>query len=105
MKLVKRGAYLINLARGGVIDSLDTLNEALNEGVLAGVGLDVFEPEPPDVAHPIFRHPNCLTSPHSLGMTQGAMTRIFQSMAQDMAAVLQGARPRFVVNPEVFQNA
>ena len=105
LKLVKHGAYLINLARGGVVDSLDTLYEALKEGVLAGVGLDVFAPEPPDVSHPIFQLPNCLTSPHSMGMTEGAMTRIFQSMAEDMAAVLKGFRPRFVVNPEVFQDA
>ena len=105
LKLVKHGAYLINLARGGVVDSLDALYEALKEGVLAGVGLDVFAPEPPDVSHPIFQLPNCLTSPHSMGMTEGAMTRIFQSMAEDMAAVLQGSRPRFVVNPEVFQDA
>ena len=105
LKLVKHGAYLINLARGGVVDSLDTLYEALKEGVLAGVGLDVFAPEPPDVSHPIFQLPNCLTSPHSMGMTEGAMTRIFQSMAEDMAAVLKGSRPRFVVNPEVFQDA
>jgi D-3-phosphoglycerate dehydrogenase len=104
MKLVKKGSYLVNLARGGIIDSLDTLHEALLKGTLAGVGLDVFDPEPPDVSHPIFRHPNCLTSPHALGMTEGAMSRIFKSMAEDMAAVLQGDRPRFVANPEVFQN-
>jgi len=55
LKLVKHGAYLINLARGGVVDSLDALYEALKEGVLAGVGLDVFAPEPPDVSHPIFQ--------------------------------------------------
>ncbi len=104
IQLVKRGTYLVNLARGGLIDSLDTLHEALTEGVLAGVGLDVFEPEPPDVSHPIFQHPNCLTSPHSLGMTHGAMSRIFQTMAEGMAAVLGGSRPRFVANPEVFQD-
>lgn len=104
MKLVKRGAYLVNMARGGVVDSLDTLYDALNQGTLAGVGLDVFEPEPPDVSHPIFRHPGCLTSPHVLGMTHGAMSRIFQTMAEGMAAVLQGSRPRFIANPEVFRN-
>lgn len=104
MQLVKRGAYLVNLARGGLIDSLDTLHEALLEGILAGVGLDVFEPEPPDVTHPIFQHSNCLTSPHSLGMTHGAMSRIFKTMAEGMAAVLEGSQPRFVANPGVFQN-
>ena len=101
---MKRGAYLVNLARGGVIESLDVLHEALLDGTLAAVGLDVFEPEPPDVSHPIFQHPNCLTSPHSLGMTPGAMNRIYKSMAEDMVAVIRGYRPRFVANPEVFDN-
>jgi D-3-phosphoglycerate dehydrogenase len=100
--LVKPGAYLINLARGGIVASLDVLYQALQEGRLAGVGLDVFDPEPPDVSHPIFKLPNCLTSPHALAMSEGAMKRIFSSMAEDMAAVLRGERPRFVVNPEVL---
>ena len=99
---VKPGAYLINLARGGLIESLDILYDALKEGTLAGVGLDVFEPEPPDFGHPLFKLPNCLTSPHSLGMSHRAMTRIFQSMAKDMAAVITGSRPRFLVNPEIY---
>lgn len=99
---MKPGSYLINLARGGVIESLDLLDEALARGHLAGVALDVFEPSPPDISHPLFRHPNCLTSPHAMATTQAAMTRIFRSMADDMAAVLRGERPNFVVNPDVL---
>jgi D-3-phosphoglycerate dehydrogenase / 2-oxoglutarate reductase len=102
LTLMKRGACLINIARGGLIESLDLLVEALQTGALAGVGLDVFEPEPPDFSHPLFRHPNCLTTPHALAMTTGAMFKVFKSMAEDVAAVLNGNRPRFVVNPEVF---
>jgi len=103
INLVKQGAYLINLSRGGLVESLDVLHEALQDGRLAGVGLDVFEPEPPDVSHPIFKLDNCLTSPHAMGTTKGAMTRIFKTMADDIAAVLRGERPQFVVNPEVFK--
>jgi D-3-phosphoglycerate dehydrogenase len=99
---VKPGAFLINFARGALIESLDVLHEALKDGRLAGVGLDVFEPEPPDESHPIFKLDNCLTSPHVLGTSEGAMREIFRSMAEDMVAVLRGNRPRFVVNPEVF---
>ena len=102
LKAVKRGAYLINMARGGLIENLDVLLEALETGALGGVGLDVFDPEPPDFTHPLFKHPNCLASPHALAMTEGAMIKIYKSMAEDMAAVLRGGRPRFVVNPEVF---
>ena len=99
---VKPGAFLVNLARGGLIESLDILEEALDDGRLAGVGLDVFDPEPPDVSHAIFQRQNCLTAPHALGMTRGAMARVFRLMAEDMAAVLSGQRPRHVVNPEVL---
>jgi len=99
----KKGAYLINLARGGIVESLDVLHEALQDGKLAGVGLDVFEPEPPDTRHPIFTLENCIVSPHSMATTKGAMKRVYRSMADDMAAVLRGEKPRFVVNPEVFE--
>jgi phosphoglycerate dehydrogenase-like enzyme len=105
VELVRPGTFLVNLARGSLIDSLDVLHEALVDGRLAGVGLDVFDPEPPSTDHPIFRHPNCLTAPHSLANTRRAMSKIFESMARDMAAVLRGDKPQFVVNPEVLEDA
>jgi D-3-phosphoglycerate dehydrogenase len=101
---IRPGSYLINLARGGLIESLDILYDALKEGRLAGVALDVFTPEPPDVGHPIFKLPNCLTSPHALAMTTRAMYRSFKSMANDMAAVLRGRRPTYLANPEIYQD-
>jgi len=103
LKLIKRGSYLVNLARGQLIDGLDCLYEAMQDGRLAGVGLDVFDPEPARVNHPIFELPNCLTAPHALAMTYRAMERVFRSMAEDIAAVLTGKQPRFVVNPEVMR--
>ncbi|MEY2952058.1 MAG: hypothetical protein RLZZ401_145 [Pseudomonadota bacterium] len=102
LSLVKPGTYLINLARGVVIESFDVLHEMLQNGQLGGVALDVFDPAPPDVSHPLFSHPGCIGSPHSMATTRGAMTRIFKSMADDMAAILEGRRPNFVVNPEVL---
>ena len=102
MALVKPGSYLVNLSRGAIIESLDVLDEALSSGRLAGVALDVFDPAPPDTSHPLFGHSNCLTSPHAMANTHGAITRIFRSMADDMAAVLDGRRPKFVVNEAVL---
>jgi len=99
---MKPGAILVNLGRGGLLESLDALQEALNSGRLAAAGLDVFPQEPPDVSHPVFSHPNLLASPHALGLTAGAARRIFTLVSQDMAAVLEGRRPERVVNPEVF---
>ncbi len=100
---MKRGAILINTARGGVLESLDVLADALESGQLGGVGLDVFPAEPPDCSHRIFRQPNVLCAPHLLGVSQLAMDRIFRSMATDMVAVLDGRLPKFCVNPEVLQ--
>ena len=104
LKKVKPGAFLINTSRGGVIESLDVLLEALEDGRLERVGLDVFEPEPPDISHPIFKHPHFQCSPHAIGMSYGGMERIFRSMANDMVAVLEGRKPEpgNVVNPEVL---
>lgn len=103
LSLMKKGAYLVNLARGGVIDSLDSVHETLVSGHLAGAALDVFNEEPPNFSHPIFRLENCLTSPHAMATTTGAMTRIFQSMTDDMVAILEGRTPKHVVNPEVLK--
>lgn len=79
------------------------LFECLEDGRLEGIGLDVFPGEPPkDVNHPIFSHPGFLATPHVLDITYGADERIYRSMAEDMVAVFQGKRPRFVVNSEVL---
>lgn len=101
---LQKGSYLINLARGGVIESLDLVDEFLTNGHLGGAALDVFNQEPPNLKHPIFRHKNILVSPHSMATTRGAMTRIFQSMSDDMAAIFEGKKPKFVVNPEVLKS-
>ena len=98
----KKGVYLINLSRGSVIGDMDALCDALKEGRIAGAGLDVYEPEPPNFDHPIFKLDNVLTTPHAMATTRGAMKCIYKSMADDMAAVLEGKKPRFVVNPEVL---
>ena len=74
----------------------------MTKGPLAGVGLDVFDPEPPDVNHPIFQLDNCLTSPHAICMSKRAMHRSFKMMAEDMAAILDGRQPHFVANPEAL---
>jgi len=102
LQLMKPGSILINLARGAVIESLDVLHEALTDGPLAAAALDVFEPEPPDVSHRIFKLDNCLTSPHAICMSSRAMYKSFKMMAEDMAAVLEGRKPKFVANPEAL---
>lgn len=100
---MKPGAFLINLARGSVVESLDVILAGIENGPLAGAALDVFDPEPPNFDHPIFRHPAVLTAPHAMAMTRGAMDRMAKMMAEGMAAVLNGERPpHVVVNPEAL---
>jgi D-3-phosphoglycerate dehydrogenase len=99
-----RGAVLVNLGRGALVSSLDDLLEALESGALCGVGLDVFEPEPPDPSHPLFRHRRVLLSPHALGLSRQARRQLFTEMAEGVAAVLRGDRPRAVANPEIYES-
>jgi D-3-phosphoglycerate dehydrogenase len=103
LALIKRGSILINTARGGLVENLDVLAEALASGQLRAVGLDVFPSEPPDTLHPIFRDPRLICAPHLLGVSDLAMERIFRSMANDMVSVLKNRRPVYCVNPEVLR--
>lgn len=103
LERLPQGAILVNLARGGLVRSLDDLLAALESGRLGGVGLDVFEQEPPDRSHPLFRHPRVLLSPHALGLSRRAKERIFRDVAEGIAAVLRGERPAAVANPEVYE--
>ncbi|MDD9746813.1 MULTISPECIES: hydroxyacid dehydrogenase [Marinovum] len=103
IRALKPDCLLINLSRGGVVESLDVLHHGLISGQLGGVGLDVFDPAPPDTGHPIFALPNCVVSPHALATTKGAMDRIFAASVSDVIAVLEGRRPHHLVNPEILQ--
>jgi D-3-phosphoglycerate dehydrogenase len=89
----KPGLVLVNTARGGLVSSLDDLLAALEDGRLGGVGLDVFEEEPPDPSHPLFAHPRVVATPHALGLTLGAREAVFRAMAEGIAAVLRGETP------------
>jgi D-3-phosphoglycerate dehydrogenase len=98
----KPGLLLVNLARGGLVRSLDDLLDALESGWLGGVGLDVFAPEPPDPAHPLFAHPRVLCTPHALWRTPSAVEAIFREMSEGILAALRGEQPRAVANPELY---
>jgi D-3-phosphoglycerate dehydrogenase / 2-oxoglutarate reductase len=94
----KPGAVLINCGRGGLLD-LDAAHDALQSGQLSGVGLDVFEPEPP-AHHPIFDHPNVTLTPHLMGLTRRGTELTFVDAAQGVVDVLAGRKPAAVANPD-----
>jgi D-3-phosphoglycerate dehydrogenase len=89
----KPGLILVNTARGGLVSSHDDLLAALERGQLGGVGLDVFDDEPPDPEQPLFGHPRVLVTPHALGLTRGSREEVFRMMAEGVAAVLRGEQP------------
>jgi D-3-phosphoglycerate dehydrogenase / 2-oxoglutarate reductase len=86
---MKRTAYLINTARGGLVDE-KALYDALKSGELAGAGLDVFEQEPPPVGHSLFGLPNVITAPHVAGVTVEAVDRMSEQTARNILSVLDG---------------
>jgi D-3-phosphoglycerate dehydrogenase len=95
---VRPGTILINCGRGGLVD-VDAALAALESGRLGGVGLDVFEPEPPD-HHPLFDHPDVVLTPHLMGLTHRSTAATFAEAACGIRDVLAGRRPTAVANPE-----
>jgi D-3-phosphoglycerate dehydrogenase / 2-oxoglutarate reductase len=95
---IRPGTILINCSRGGLVD-LDAALAALKSGRLAGVGLDVFDPEPPE-HHPLFDHPDVVLTPHLMGMTRRAAAATFVDAARGVGDVLAGRRPAAVANPD-----
>ena len=95
---VRSEAVLVNCGRGGLLD-LDATLAALRAGRLAGVGLDVFDPEPPP-HHPLFDHPDVVLTPHLMGLTRRATAATFADAARGITDVLAGRQPAAVANRE-----
>jgi len=94
---IRPRAVLVNCGRGGLLD-LDAALAALESGRLGGVGLDVFDPEPPP-HHPLFDHPDVVLTPHLMGLTRRATAATFAAAARGVADVLAGRRPEALANP------
>jgi D-3-phosphoglycerate dehydrogenase / 2-oxoglutarate reductase len=95
---IRPGAVLVNCGRGGLLD-LDAALAALESGRLGGVGLDVFDPEPPP-HHPLFDHPGVVLTPHLMGLTRRATAATFAAAARGVGDVLAGRRPAALANPD-----
>jgi D-3-phosphoglycerate dehydrogenase / 2-oxoglutarate reductase len=102
IKLMKPAAYLINTARGGIVDE-KALHEALVSKKLAGAGLDVFEQEPPPAQHPLLALPNVIMAPHVAGVTREAVDRMSEQTARNILSALDGTPIRHnVINQDVL---
>lgn len=98
---MKRTAYFVNCCRGGVVDE-PALNRALQEGWIAGAGIDVFEAEPTDPRNPLLQHPSIITSPHAAGESTESAALSARVASRQAAAVIRGEWPDRVVNPAVY---
>src|SRR3954468_416483 len=95
--LTRPGAILINCGRGSLIDN-DAAFQALVAGRIAGIGLDVFDPEPPQ-HHPLFDHPDVVLTPHLMGLSRQATAAALAPAAAGVVDVLEGREPAAVANP------
>jgi len=95
--LMKPTACLVNTSRGGTVDQ-KALTAALQEGRLAGAGLDVLDPEPPDADDPILALDNVVLAPHALAWTDQCFAGLGAADIAAVQAVMRGDEPRGVVN-------
>ncbi len=101
LAMMKPTAYLINTSRGPVVDE-EALYWALTNKVIAGAASDVFQKEPVNPDNPLLQLDNFIGTPHVGGLSAQSIDAMFTAAAQSVADVLEGRRPFFVVNPEVY---
>ena len=103
MAQMKRGVYIINTARGGIVNEADLLR-ALQDRQVGGAALDVFEVEPPAGDHPLFQLNNVIFTSHVAGASDNSLKNMGVESVKNVLAVLTGQTPdrESLVNPEVF---
>ncbi|MEX2142002.1 MAG: NAD(P)-dependent oxidoreductase [Pirellulales bacterium] len=103
LRLMKPTSYLINVARGPVVDQ-QALTQMLQEHAIAGAGLDVFEQEPIDPADPLLKLDNVIVAPHGVCWTDECFLNIGKNACQSLLDVAAGRRPKHVVNSAAFDH-
>jgi D-3-phosphoglycerate dehydrogenase len=103
LALMKKSAYLINVARGPIVDQR-ALTAALAAGQIAGAGLDVFDPEPIDPRDPLLALENVILAPHALCWTDECFAGNGQSAVSSLLETAAGRAPRHVVNRAVLES-
>ena len=102
LAMMQAGSFVINCARGGIVDEL-ALAQALDEGRIAGAGIDVYEVEPPQPDHPFLRSDKVILSPHSAGVSVEAARRMSFETASNLVSALSGkVDPATLANPEIL---
>jgi phosphoglycerate dehydrogenase-like enzyme len=102
LRRMKRSAYLLNLARGGIVDE-EALYDALATRRIAGAALDCFEQEPVVAPHPLSELDNVLLAPHSIAWTDELFRDIGRTACKSLLDLSLGCRPFGTVNPELLE--
>jgi len=100
LRLMKSTAYLVNTARGGLVDT-EALVRALRENWIAGAAIDVYVKEPPDPDCPLFACPNVVLAPHLGWYSEEANWSIREKIVEDFVRFIEGRPPRFLINKEL----
>jgi len=100
LRLMKPTAYLVNTARGALVDT-DALARALREQWIAGAAVDVYVKEPPDPDFPLFACENALLAPHLGWYSEEANWSIREKIVEDFVRFIEGRPPRFLINKEL----
>ena len=90
LKSMKKNCIIINAARGGIVNEID-LDRALNENLIFGAGLDVFETEPPAENNPLLKNKKVFLSPHTAAFTEECMTRMGKETIQNIFDFFNGS--------------
>jgi D-3-phosphoglycerate dehydrogenase / 2-oxoglutarate reductase len=98
---MKPGAFFVTTARGGIHDE-EALLRALEEGVIAGAGLDVWQVEPPPLDHPLLARDDVVATPHIAGHSRDALRRQAEGAIEQWLALCRGQRPPRLCNPEAW---
>ncbi len=101
-KLMKNNAVVINTARGPIIKTEDLIR-ALNQGIIAGAGIDVYEQEPPSADLELLKMENVILTPHIAWYSEEGGWDIRHMIIDDVKAFLRDELPQFVINPEVLE--
>ena len=101
---VEAGATVLDVNAGIPMVDEPALLRALQNGRLAGAGLDVLESEPPGTDNPLLNCSNVIVTPHSAWYSEQSTERLKEQGMDEIVRVLKGARPRYIVNPEVLCN-
>lgn len=98
---MRRGTYLVNTSRGGLVDQ-DALLTALDDGQLRAAGLDVTDPEPLPAGHPLLGRDDVVVTPHVASSTGAGRVRLFEHAVAETLAALAGNQPPNLLNPQVW---